>query len=194
VARSQLAPRPAEWLAPLLPALRLRYAHRAPGPGPMTGVLSLLLALVLAPLLQGLIKTTKARLQMRIGPSMLQPYADVWKLLRKGSVVPETATWLFDAAPYTALATSLAAAALVPTLTSGATVGDAILFGGLLALGRFTLALAAIDTGSNFAHMGASREMAIGALVEPALIGGLFALALPAGTTNLGALATARAA
>jgi formate hydrogenlyase subunit 4 len=159
----------------------------------MSGFVSLLLALVLAPLLQGLIKTTKARLQMRLGPPVLQPYADLWKLLRKGSVVPETASWVFGAAPYVVFGSTAAAASLVPTLGRGASFGDAILFGSLLAVGRFAMALAALDAASNFTHMGASREMAISAVVEPALVAGLFALAVPAGTTDFGALSLARA-
>ena len=159
----------------------------------MNGAVSLLLALLLAPLLQGLIKTTKARLQMRLGPPVLQPYADLWKLLRKGVVEPETASPVFRLAPHVVLAATCAAAALVPTVAAGGSFGDALLLGGLLAVGRFALALAAIDTASNFAHMGATREMAISAVVEPALIAGLFALALPANTTDLGGMALARA-
>jgi formate hydrogenlyase subunit 4 len=161
----------------------------------VTALASLLLALALAPLLQGLIKSTKARLQMRLGPPLLQPYADLAKLFRKGTVEPETASWVFRLAPWVVLGSTLAAAALVPTVMAASSgVGDALLFGGLLALGRAALALAALDTGSNFAHMGASREMAISALVEPGLLAALFALAAPFGTTDLGALAAARAA
>jgi formate hydrogenlyase subunit 4 len=156
-------------------------------------MISLLLALVLAPALQGLVKTTKANLQMRQGPPLLQPYADLWKLLRKGVVVPETSTWIFPLAPWVVLAATLVAAGLVPTVGGAAfRYGDAILFAGLLAVARFALALAALDTASNFAGMGASRDMGISALVEPALIGGLFALAVPAGTTDLPGLVYAR--
>ncbi|HEV8632863.1 MAG TPA: NADH-quinone oxidoreductase subunit H [Chloroflexota bacterium] len=158
-------------------------------------IASLVLAALLAPLLQGLIKSAKARLQLRQGPPLLQPYADLRKLFRKGAVVPEVSSGVFRLAPWVVLGSTLAAAGLVPTLTAGRLgIGDALLFAGLLALGRFALALAAIDTGSNFAQMGASREMAISAVVEPALVGTLFALALTTGTTDLGLLATARAA
>src|SRR5581483_4967056 len=128
-----------------------RHARRPRRDPDVSGAVSLLLALVLAPLLQGLIKTTKARMQMRLGPPLFQPYADLWKLARKGTVVPETTTWVFRAAPYVVLGATLAAAALVPTLGRGASFGDAVMLGGLLALGRFALALAALDTASNFA-------------------------------------------
>jgi formate hydrogenlyase subunit 4 len=158
-------------------------------------IASLVLSALLAPLLQGLIKMAKARLQMRQGPPLLQPYADLWKLFRKGAVVPEPSSGVFRFAPWVVLGSTVAAAGLVPTVMSGSPgVGDALLFAGLLALGRFWLAIAAIDTGSNFGHMGASREMAIAAVVEPALIGTLFALGVAAGTTDLGRLADARAA
>ena len=63
-------------------------------------MLQLLLLLAVAPLVSGLIKTLKARLQMRRGPGMLQPYRDLYKLLRKGMVIPDTASWLFSATPY----------------------------------------------------------------------------------------------
>jgi formate hydrogenlyase subunit 4 len=156
---------------------------------------SIVLSALLAPLLQGLIKTAKARLQMRQGPPLRQPYADLWKLFRKGTVVPEPSSGVFRIAPWVVLGSTLAAAGLVPTVTAGRLgVGDVVLFAGLLALGRFALALAAIDTGSNFAHMGASREMAISAVVEPALLAGLFAVAIPAGTTDPGLIASTRAA
>jgi formate hydrogenlyase subunit 4 len=156
--------------------------------------LGLALGLVLAPALQGLIKTAKGRLQSRWGPPPLQPYADLWKLARKGTVEPEPASWVFRAAPWVVLASTVGAAALVPTIAvDGVGPGDAVLFAGLLALGRVALALAALDTGSNFAHMGASREVALGALVEPALLAGVFALAIPVGTTALGEMAARRA-
>jgi formate hydrogenlyase subunit 4 len=157
----------------------------------MTG---LLFAVLVAPLLHGLIRAAKARLQMRRGPPLLQSYADLAKLARKGVVVPETTSWIFPAAPWAVLAATLAAAALVPVVGAGLGFGDLILFAGLLALARFALALAALDTASNFAGMGAARELAIAALVEPALVAGVFALAIPAGTTDLAALAAARAA
>lgn len=149
------------------------------------------LMLLLAPLLQGVIKTTKARLQSRRGPGLLQPYYDILKWLGRESVASEHASWVLRVAPFAYAAALLCAALLVPTIarvSPAADAGDAIVFVGLLALARFWLSLAALDTASNFGGMGASREVAFAALVEPALLLVIFAIALPAGSTSLTAL------
>jgi formate hydrogenlyase subunit 4 len=153
--------------------------------------LQLALALVLAPLLNGLIKSFKAGWQNRRGPSVLQPWFDLMKYLDRESVVSEHASWIFRWAPPVYFGAHLAAAGLVPMFLAApplARIGDAIVLMGLFALARFALALAALDTGSNFGGMGASRELAFASLVEPALILGIFALAIPAGSTSLEAL------
>jgi formate hydrogenlyase subunit 4 len=153
--------------------------------------LQIVLMLALAPLLQGGIKTMKARLQNRRGPGPLQSYRDIAKLFVRESVVSDRASWVFRGAPAVYGAAILSAAVLVPTLarrSAAAGIGDIVVFVGLLALARFALALAAIDTASNFAAMGASREVAFAALVEPALLLVLFAVALPAGSTSFNAL------
>lgn len=152
----------------------------------------LVLVLALAPLLQGMIKGVKAACQNRRGPGLLQPWHDVLKLLRRESVVSEHASWVYHAAPYVYVGAYLAAAALVPTFFVRPpleALGDAIVVVGLFALARFALALAAIDTASNFGGMGMSRELAFAALVEPALLLALFALAIPVGSTALADLA-----
>jgi formate hydrogenlyase subunit 4 len=151
-----------------------------------------LLIVVLAPALQGWIKRCKAGWQGRHGPPLLQSYADLWKLVRKQPLLPEPSSWLFRVAPWLVLAATLVAAALVPLigLRGPLGAGDVIAVAGLLALGRFAQALAALDSGSAFGGMGASREMAIAALIEPALVAAVFALAIPAGSTDLGRLAT----
>ncbi len=159
----------------------------------MNVLLTIAMSVALAPALQGLIKSAKGRLQFRKGPPILQSYADLWKLARKGSVVPESATWVFRFAPWVVFASTLTAAGTVPLVwADGAGYGDAIAFGGLLALGRAALALAAIDAVSNFTSMGASRDLAISAFVEPALLALLFALAIPTGSTDFGAIAATR--
>lgn len=154
-------------------------------------LINLGLALLFAPLLNGLIKKSKAHWQNRTGPVLLQPWFDIWKYLGRESVVSEHASWVFRLAPYVYFAGHLAAAALVPMLAATSPAGgfgDVILLVGLLALARFMLALAALDTASNFGGMGASRELAFASLVEPALLISLFALAIPAGSTALSAL------
>lgn len=147
--------------------------------------------LAVAPLLRGLIKKMKATLQTRQGPPLLQVYYDIAKLLRKEPVRSETATWVFVAGPRLYFAAALAATALVPVIVAAApleTAGGVLGLVGILALGRFALATAALDTGSPFGGMGGSREMTIAALAEPALMLGLFTAALAAGSLNLGAV------
>ncbi|HEX9185525.1 MAG TPA: NADH-quinone oxidoreductase subunit H [Vicinamibacteria bacterium] len=125
--------------------------------------------LLLAPLLRGLIKKMKAAFQLRQGPRLLQPYSDPAKLLRKEPVRSTTASWVFVAGPRVYFASAVAATTLLPTVFAAAPLeaaGGILLLVGLLALGRFALATAALDTGSPFGGMGASREMTVGALAE----------------------------
>jgi formate hydrogenlyase subunit 4 len=151
-------------------------------------LLQLGLLLALAPGLNGLIKRMKAVLQGRKGPPLLQPYFDLVKLLRKDAVVSEHATAIFRWAPAVYAGCFATAALLVPVLWSGAPLagwGDAIALVGLFALARFALALAGLDTGSSFGGMGSSREVAVAALAEPALLLVLFAVAWRTGGTDL---------
>ncbi len=154
--------------------------------------LQLMLLLLVAPLLTGLIKTLKARLQTRRGPGILQSYRDIFKLLRKGMVIPETASWIFTAAPYMVFGTATLVGLMIPMTTTRAPLS---LFGGvlavvyLLALGRFFLALGGLDTGSSFGGLGSSREMTISAIAEPAMMLAIFTVALGANSTNLSEMA-----
>jgi formate hydrogenlyase subunit 4 len=147
--------------------------------------------LALAPLLKTAIKKMKALLQNRQGPPLLQGYYDLAKLLRKIPVRSETASWIYVAGPRVYFAAAVAATTLVPTIYAAAPLeaaGGILLLVGTLALGRFALATAALDTGSPFGGMGASRDMTIAALAEPALMLGFFTSALAAGSLNLGEL------
>ncbi len=147
-----------------------------------------ILVLLLAPFLTGVIKAIKAFFQGRQGPPVTQPAFDVLKYLARQSVFSEHASWIVRWAPPVYFAANLAAAGLLPTVFQHPPLertGDVIVLVGLLALGRFALAVAALDTASNFGGMGTSREMAFSALVEPALLLALFALAIPAGSTAL---------
>ncbi|MBI3968630.1 MAG: NADH-quinone oxidoreductase subunit H [Chloroflexi bacterium] len=155
-------------------------------------LVNVILALLVAPLLNGVIKAAKAGWQNRRGPGLLQPWLDLLKYLSRQSVVSEHASWLFRWAPAVYFGAHVVAAALVPLVAVDSPlngVGDVLVIVGLLALARFALALAALDTASNFGGMGTSRELAFAALVEPALVLGLFALAIPVGSTALTALA-----
>jgi len=143
-------------------------------------VCSLLLALVFAPLLLGIISRTKAIVAGRIGQPLLQPYYDVWKLLRKGAVYSRTTTWVFRTGPVVSCGAMLMALTLLPFGGAPAIFafpGDFVVFVYLFGLMRFFTVIAALDTGSSFEGMGASREVAFSALIEPALFLGLAAVA-----------------
>ena len=146
------------------------------------------LALLLAPLLNSVIARIKAAFAGRQGPPLLQPYFDLAKLLRKGAVYSSTTTWIFRAGPIVALATTAAALLLLPNGRVAAPVAfpaDFVLLAYLLALGRFFTISAALDTGSSFEGMGASREAHFAALAEPTLLLGLAALARKTGALSL---------
>lgn len=135
---------------------------------------------MLAPLLPGIINRTKALFAGRQGPSLFQLYYDLWKLLRKGAVYSKTTTWVFRAGPMLGLAAVLAALSFVPLGHYPALVsfsGDFLLLAYFLGVMRFATVLAALDTGSSFEGMGASREVQFAALAEPAFLLGLAAIA-----------------
>src|SRR6266849_10125426 len=147
-----------------------------------------LLALTLPPLLLGVIAKTKALFAGRVGPPLLQPYYDLIKLFRKGSVFSATTTWVFRAGPVVGLVTVGIAALLIPLASSSAPIsftGDLILLAYLLGLGRFFTATAALDTGSAFEGMGAAREVTFACLAEPAFFLGLLVLAKLTGSLQL---------
>jgi formate hydrogenlyase subunit 4 len=152
----------------------------------------MLLVLALAPAVTGLIRKMKARLQRRIGPPIVQPYRDLRRLLGKEVVLAENASWLFRAAPYLIFAATWVAAALVPTFETGLLFswsGDLIAIVALLGAARFLQAVAALDTGTSFGGIGASREIMIASLAEPAMIMVVFTVALVAGATQLSTVA-----
>jgi formate hydrogenlyase subunit 4 len=146
------------------------------------------LVMLLAPLVSGFIKNRKARLQMRRGPGVLQPFYDLTKLLRKGMVISEHASWIFHATPYVLFLTTLIVGLLVPLVSAQVPLsflGGVLAVIYLLALGRFFLALAGLDTGSAFGGMGSSREMTLSAIAEPAMMLSIFTVAITAGSTSL---------
>ena len=157
--------------------------------GALVNVAESALALLLAPGLVGTIRWLKARLQNRRGAPAWQPYLELRKLFAKEVVVSRNASWLFRAAPFVVFAATLAVTFLVPFLAVPLpfdVVGDLLVVVYLLLLATFVLALAGLDPGSAFGGMGASREMTVAALAEPTLALAIFALALGAGSTNLG--------
>lgn len=154
-------------------------------------ILHVLLALTLAPLLLGVINRVKAWIAGRRGQPLLQAYYDLAKLLRKGAVYSRTTSWLFRAGPVVGIAATVTAIQFVPLGGVGGPLafpGDLVLVAYLLGLARFATVLAAMDTGSSFEGMGASREVFFSALAEPALILGLAALAAHARSFSLTAI------
>jgi len=148
----------------------------------------IILAIVLPPLLLGVINRTKALMAGRVGQPLAQPYYDLIKLFQKGSVYSTTTTWIFWAGPIIGLVTAAVAVLMIPLVGSTAPIsftGDLILLAYLLGLGRFFTASAALDTGSPFEGMGAAREVTFACLAEPALFLGLLALARLSGSLQL---------
>jgi len=154
----------------------------------LASAFQLFLVLASAPLISGIIKKTKARFQRRRGASVVQPYFDLAKLLRKEVVVSPVASWLFRITPYLVFASTLVIALLVPTVVTPVPlhwIGDIITVIYLFALGRFFVALVGLDTGSAFGGLGSSREMSIASIIEPAMMLAIFTAAVTAGSTNL---------
>jgi formate hydrogenlyase subunit 4 len=157
----------------------------------IVGLVQVLVLLALAPLLTGVIRKTKARTQKRIGASILQPYYDLLKLVRKDEVISDQTSWIFRACPWVNFAAMATAAFFIPVFlvyTPFGLVGDLLLVVGLFALGRFFTMLAGLDVASSFGGLGSSREMMISALLEPALFLSIFVVAITYGGTNLSTL------
>jgi len=147
-----------------------------------------LLFILAAPLLAGWVKRVKCHLQNRAAPAVWQPYRDLAKLIKKNLVLAENASWLFRAVPYIVFGATLLAAAAVPLIAvhlPTSAIADVIVLVGFFALARFFTALAALDIGTAFGGMGASREMTVAALAEPAMLMAVFTLAMTAHSTNL---------
>jgi len=151
-------------------------------------LLHVLTALLLPPLLPGLINKVKALMAGRQGPPVLQLYYDLARLARKQAVFSRTTTWVFLAGPVAIVAVSMVAALLVPFGHAPAPInfqGDMILFAYLFGLARFATVVSALDTGSSFEGMGAAREVTFSVLTEPALFLGFAALAKATGSLSL---------
>jgi len=151
------------------------------------------LVVAVAPLMLGITRRVRARLLRRIGPPLLQPYLDIWKLMHKEAVLAHNASWLYRTAPYLVFAAIWVAAALIPTYSTNLLFSwsaDLIAIVALLGTARFALALAGMDVGTAFGGIGSSREMLIASLAEPAMLLVVFTVALLIGTTQLSVIAT----
>ena len=153
------------------------------------GFLQALLLLLVAPLFSGFSRVMRAKMHNRRGPSILQNYRDLMKLMKRQEVVSGQAGWVFRATPYVLMASMLLVAAIVPVLTVQSPfgwAGDLILVVYLYALTRFFWSLSGLDTGSSFGGIGARRELLISVLIEPIILLVLFVIALLAKSTRLG--------
>ncbi|HVC68074.1 MAG TPA: NADH-quinone oxidoreductase subunit H [Acidimicrobiales bacterium] len=140
------------------------------------------------PLLVGLMRTVRCRLEGRVGPPVRQPLLELRKLARRQRMRPQRASWIFPLAPLVLVATTVLVAAVAPLLTTDPAMGGtadlfAVVY--LLLLGSVALGLGALDTGTAFGGMGASRALTIGAVAEPALLVSILALSVPAHSSNL---------
>ncbi|ODS34219.1 MAG: membrane-bound (NiFe)-hydrogenase-3, subunit D [Candidatus Scalindua rubra] len=154
--------------------------------------LQFVIIIILSPLIQGVIKKLKANFQGRVGAGILQPYYDLAKLLKKEMVFSSVTSWIFKATPFIVFTSTIVAAMLIPVITTKSSfgiMGDVIALIYIFALGRFFLALAALDAGTAFGGEGSSREMVVSILVEPMLMLCIFTVALTAGSTNIARIA-----
>jgi formate hydrogenlyase subunit 4 len=152
------------------------------------GILNVLFVLFVSPLFISIIKKVKAHAQRRQGPSILQTYRNLAKLLKKETVYSTNSSWIMRATPYVNMAAILVASLFVPMLVIPEhtnLLGNIILFLYLLALAKFFMALEGLDAGSTFGGMGSSREMSISALIEPIVIVVFAALAFAFNTVNI---------
>ena len=158
------------------------------GAGLGAAAFQVVLVVIGAPVLVGVMRRVRARLEGRTGPPISQPWRDIRKLLGKERFLPANASWVFSAAPLVLVATAVLVVGIVPFVTTASAldqVGDLFAVVYLLLLGTVFLALAGLDPGTAFGGMGSSREMTIAALAEPTLLLAIFALSVTAGSSNL---------
>lgn len=143
--------------------------------------------LAFAPLLEGILARFEEIIQGKHGPSIFQPYRDIWKLFGKDEVVSEESTWLFRFAPLIQFVMPLFVVTLIPALTAYplffAFAGDMIAVGFLFAASGFFVVLAATDTANVYGAVGASRTRMVGFLAEPVFMLVFFALSYVADAT-----------
>ncbi len=155
-------------------------------PIPVIQLLQVLTIAVAAPGVSGVIARVEARLQGRTGPRIRQPYYDLAKLFRKEALAPQGAGWFFLAAPVVAVAAYLTIPLLIPVLTTYGLplgyMGDILGGGFLLSLASFLVATAALETGSPYAQLGASRAKTFSAITEPVVLFVVFTVGLITGT------------
>lgn len=150
-------------------------------------LIQILFVLVFAPLYSGVLSRLKEIVQSKRGPSIFQPYRDLWKLFHKDEVISSETTWIFRVTPYLVFVTPIFVTVLIPVLTdyplAFAFMGDMLAGGFFLGLGGFFAALAAVDTGNPYGPMGASRTRMVGFLAEPVFMIVFFTVSFVAQST-----------
>ncbi len=149
--------------------------------------ISLILIIAVSLFYSGIVIRTKSIFSGRKGPGILQPLKDVWRLFRKGAVYSETTSFIFRIAPSIYFSTVLMAIFLIPFDNYPGILsfrGDFVFFAYVLALGKFFMIIGAMDTGSSFEGMGASREALYSMLAEPAFFVLMGSFALLTGYTS----------
>jgi formate hydrogenlyase subunit 4 len=156
-------------------------------------LLQLVLLVSLAPAFAGWVKVLKCRVQGRTAPGILQPYRDIRRLFGKDIVMAENASWLFRFTPYLVFGVTVMIGGIVPLISVDlplAATADVIALVMLFGIVRFFTALAGMDVGTAFGGMGASREMTIGSLAEPAMLMAVFTVSLASSSTSLTQMVT----
>lgn len=150
-------------------------------------IVQVLVVMFFSPLVKGVLNQLKEKIQSRRGPSIFQPYRDLWKLFHKDEIISEQSTWIFRFTPYIVFITPIFVTLLIPVLTGYplffAFMGDMLGGGFVLALGGFFATLAAVDTGNPYGAMGASRTRMVGFLAEPVFMIVFFTVSFVAGST-----------
>jgi len=150
-------------------------------------IVQVLVVMLCSPLVKGVLDRFKERVQSKKGPSIFQPYRDIWKLFHKDEVVSDESSWIFRFTPYVVFVAPIFVTLLIPVLTDYplffAFMGDMLAGGSILALAGFFATLAAIDTGNPYGPMGASRTRMVGFLAEPVFMIVFFTVSFVAGST-----------
>ena len=150
-------------------------------------LLQVLVVMLFAPLVAGTISRFKEIVQSKRGPSIFQPYRDIWKLFHKDEVISDRSSWIFRFTPYIVFVAPIFVTLLIPVLTSYplffAFMADMLGGGFVLALGGFFATLAAVDTANPYGPMGASRTRLVGFLAEPVFMIVFFTVSFVAGST-----------
>ena len=151
----------------------------------------------LSPLLVGLMRQVRARMEGRVGAGVMQPWRDLRKLFAKESLQAEGTSWVMSVGPVVLVASSALVCVLVPligTVAFSLIPDDLFVMVSVLLLGTVALALIGLDSGSAFGGMGSSRHMTIAALVEPTVLVSVYALSIPVGSSSLSLIVDARLA